>query len=126
MTQYNNLNVKLSNLKLNKLKSWIKDWRLKTKAALNLSSNVVGNCNDETDFSHKLPLTNTQVSRFCKAFMRNKSANIKLSKTQLHKAGLSGRFPGRVLRPLPKSLFIFKEKMDNIMNIITLLQNLVY
>ena len=58
--------------------------------------------------------------------MRNKSANIKLSKTQLHKAGLSGRFPGRVLRPLPKSLFIFKEKMDNIMNIITLLQNLVY
>ena len=34
---------------------------------------------------HKLLLTNTQVSRLCKAFVNNSSVNIKPSKTQLHK-----------------------------------------
>ena len=34
--------------------------------SLNLSSNVVGNSNNETNFSHKL-LTNTHVSRLGKA-----------------------------------------------------------
>ena len=47
MTQYNTLNVKLSNstcLKLNKLK---------------ISLNVVGDSNDEDNFPHKFLLTNT-------------------------------------------------------------------
>ena len=35
--------------------------------------------------SQLLLLTNTQVSRLRKAFAKNSSANIKLSKTQLHK-----------------------------------------
>ena len=51
MTQYNTLNVKLSNSQLNKLKSGIKNI---TQVTLNLSSNVVGDSNDETNFSHKL------------------------------------------------------------------------
>ena len=34
-----------------------------TKVALNLLSNVIGNSNDETNFLHKLLLTNRQVSR---------------------------------------------------------------
>ena len=42
-------------------------------------------------------LTNTHVSRLCKAFANNYSANIKLAKTQLLKIGLSGRFLGRLL-----------------------------
>ena len=46
--------------------------------------------------------TNTQVSNLRKAFVNNSSANIKLSKPQLHKIGQSrgvlGRLLGRLLR----------------------------
>ena len=47
MTQYNTLNVKLSNSQLNKLKSGIKTG---IEVTLNLSSNLIGNSNDETNF----------------------------------------------------------------------------
>ena len=57
MTQYNTLNIKLSNSQLNKLKSGIKKWYWS---------------NFET--------------------FGNSSANITLSKTQLHKIGQSGGF----------------------------------
>ena len=82
MTQYNILNVKLSNSQLNELKSGIKNG---TEVTLKISSNAIGDSNDDTNFPHKLLLTNTQVSRFRKAFANDSSANIKLSKTQLHK-----------------------------------------
>ena len=65
--------------------------------------NVVGDSYDENNFSHKLLLTNTQVSKLRKAFPKNSSANIKLSKTQLHKIGQSGGFLGRLLGPLLKT-----------------------
>ena len=100
MTQYNTLNVKLSNSQLNKLKSGIKNG---TEVTLKLSSNVVGDSNDENNFPHKLLLTNTQVSRLLKTFANGSSANIKLSKTQLHKIGQSGGFLGRLLGPLLKT-----------------------
>ena len=51
MTQYNNLNVKLSNSQLNKLKSAIKN---DTDVTLRLSSNMIGNSNNDTNFPHKL------------------------------------------------------------------------
>ena len=54
MTQYNSLNVKLSNSQLNKLKSTIKN---ETDVILRLSSNMIGNADDETNFPHKLLLT---------------------------------------------------------------------
>ena len=60
MTQYNTLNVKLSSSQLNKLKSAIKNG---TEVTLNLSLNLIGSSNDETDFPHKLLLTDTQVSK---------------------------------------------------------------
>ena len=63
-----------------------------TKVTLNLSSNVVGDSNGETNFPHRLLLTNTRVSRLRKTFANNLSANIKLSKTQLHKMGQSREF----------------------------------
>ena len=85
MTQYNTLKVKLSNSQLNnKLKSGIKDG---TEVNLKISSNITGDSNDKNNFPHQISLTNTQVSRLRKAFANNSSANIKLSKTQLHKIG---------------------------------------
>ena len=45
--------------------SGIKDGPRVTK---NLSSNVIGGTNDETNFPHKLLLTNTQVSKIRKNF----------------------------------------------------------
>ena len=55
MAQYNSLNVKLSNSQLNKLKSTIKN---ETDVILRLSLNMVGHSDDETNFPHKLLLTN--------------------------------------------------------------------
>ena len=48
-------------------------------------------------------LTNTQVSKLRKAFANSSSANVILSKTQLHKIGQSGGFLGRPLGPLLKT-----------------------
>ena len=100
MTQYNTLNVKLSNSQLNNLKSGIKNG---AEVTLKISSNVVGDSNDEIIFPHKLLLTNTQVSRLRKTFANGSSASIKLSKTQLYKIGQSGGFLGRLLGLLLKT-----------------------
>ena len=65
MTQYSTLNVKSFDSELNKLKLGIKNG---TEVTLKLSSNVVGDSNDENNFPHKLLLFITQVSKLCKAF----------------------------------------------------------
>ena len=65
---------------------------------------MVGDSNGETNFPHRLFLTNTRVSRLRKTFANNLSGNTKLSKTQLHKMGQSGEFFGRFRRPLLKTL----------------------
>ena len=100
MTQYNSLNVKLSNSQLSKLKSAIKN---ETDVVLRLSSNMVGNSNDNTNFPHELLLTNKQVENIRKAFAKNTSTDIKLSKTQLSKMIQSGGFLGRLLGQLLKT-----------------------
>ena len=76
MTQYNSLNVKLSNSQLNKLKSSIKN---ETDVVLRISSNMVSNSNDNTNFLHELLLTNRQVVNIRKAFAKNTSTDIKLA-----------------------------------------------
>ena len=91
MTQYNSLNVKLSNSQLSKLKSAIKN---ENDVVLRLSSNMVANSNDNTNFPHELLLTNTQVQNIRKAFANHLSTDIKLSKTQLSKMIQSGGFLG--------------------------------
>ena len=73
------MNVKLSNSQLNKLKSAIKT---ETDVVLKLSPNMIGNSDDETNFPHKLLLTNRQVTNLRKAFANYSSTDIKLSKTQ--------------------------------------------
>ena len=75
MTQYNSLNVKLSNSQLNKFKSAIKN---ETEVVLRLSINMIGD--NETNFPHKLLLTNLR-----KALANHVLTDIKLSKTQLSK-----------------------------------------
>ena len=75
MTQYNSLNVKLSNSQLNKLKSAIKN---ESEVVLRLSSNMIGNSDNETNFLHKLLLTNRKVSNLRKPFANNLATDIKL------------------------------------------------
>ena len=65
-----------------------------TEVTLTFSSNVVGDSNDETNFPHKLFLTDTQVLRFPKAFANYSSANAKLLKTKFAKKVQSGGFLG--------------------------------
>ena len=77
MTQYNSLNVKLSNSQLNKLQFAIKNG---TDVILRLSSNMIGNSEDEANFLLKLFLTNRQVANIRKAFTNHTSTDIKFSK----------------------------------------------
>ena len=65
-----------------KLKPGIKNG---TEVTLNLSSNVIGEFSDKTNFPHNLLSTDRQVSRLRIAFVNNLSANMKLSKAQLSK-----------------------------------------
>ena len=71
MTQYNTLNVKFSDSKLNKVKSRTK---YGTEVPLNLSSNliliIILMIMDKTNFPHKLLLADKQASRFHKAFAK--------------------------------------------------------
>ena len=77
LTQCNSLNVKLSNSQLNKLKSAIKN---ETEVVLRLSTFMIDD--NETNFPHKLLLTNRQVANLRKSFANHLSTDIKLSKTQ--------------------------------------------
>ena len=98
MNQFNSLNVKLSNSQLSKLKSSIKN---ETDVVLRISSNMVSNSNDNNaNFLHELLLTNRQVASIRKAFAKNTSTDIKLSKTQLSKMIQSGGFLGNLLDKL--------------------------
>ena len=71
MTQYSTLNIKLSNSKLSKSKSGIKN---DTEVTVNISSNVVSDFNDQNIFPHRLLLTNIQVLKLRKAFKNGSSA----------------------------------------------------
>ena len=58
---------------------------------------------DETNFPHKLWLTNREVANLHKAFANYLSMDIKLSRTQLSKMMQSVGFLGRLLGPLLKT-----------------------
>ena len=74
MTQYNSLNKKLSNSQLSKFKSATKN---EAEVVLRLSSNMIGD--NETNFPHKLLLSNKQVPNLRKAFANHSSTDIKNS-----------------------------------------------
>ena len=68
MTQYNKINIKLSNSQLNKLKSAIKN---ETEVIIRISPNMIGSSNNGTNFLHELLLTDRQISSIRKAFSNN-------------------------------------------------------
>ena len=100
MVQYNNLNEKLSNSQLHKLKSAIKN---KVEVSLWLSSNMIGNSDNKINFSQEVLLTNRQVVSHRKSFANNLSTDIKISETQLFKMIQSEKFLGKVIGPLLKT-----------------------
>ena len=63
MTQYNNLNVKLFNLELSKLKSGIKNG---TEVTLILLWNMIVNFNNETNVLHKYYILIHKLQGFVK------------------------------------------------------------
>ena len=101
------------------MKSGIKNG---TEVTLNLLSNVVGNSNDDTNFPHKLLITNGQVLRLRKALANNSSANINLSKTQLSKIGQTGEFIGRIPEQLllKTGLHLIKAVLKTLAKIISI------
>ena len=112
MTQYNTLNVKLSNSQLNKLKSAIKNG---TKVTLKILSNLIGNSKDETNFPYKLLLTDTQVSKIYKASANGSSANIKFLKTQFSKMIQSGGILGDLIAGIPQLMYLMgKEALKKV------------
>ena len=64
---------------------------------------MIGDSNEESNFPHKLLLTNRQVLNTCKAFASNTSADIKFSKTKLSEMVQLGGFRGKLLGPLLKT-----------------------
>ena len=82
MTQYGSVNVKLSDLELNELKSAAK---YESGVALRLSPSMISNSNDDSNFSYKLLLANTQVANLRKASTDSLSAKMKLPKTEVSK-----------------------------------------
>ena len=93
MTQYNSLNVKLSNSQLSKFKTAIKN---ETEVVLRLSSTMIGD--NEKNFPHQVLLTNRQVANICKAFENISLIDIKLSKTQWQSGGFLGGLFGPLLK----------------------------
>ena len=77
-----------------------------------MSSNIIGDSNDENNFPHKLLLTKTQVLKLHKAFPNNSTANIEPLKTLLYKLRQSGGFLGKRLGQLLKTgLSLMKNKL---------------
>ena len=64
---------------------------------------MIESFNDESNYPHKLLLSDSQFSKIRKTFSVGSSANIKFSKCQLRKIEQSGGFIGRLLGPLLKA-----------------------
>ena len=116
MTQYNNVNIKLSDSQLDQLKSATKN---ETRAYHQVWLIIL---NDEVNFPHKLLLTDRQVAHLCKGFENNLSANIKLLKTKLFKVIQLRGFLGKVLGPLMKvGLLLMKNMLQPLAKSVTIL-----
>ena len=77
---------------------------------------MVGKSNDNTNFPHKLLLTDRQVANIRKAFSKNLSRDVNFSKTQLLKMSQSGGFLGNLLSKLAGPLM--KVAMPSAKNVL--------
>ena len=73
---------------------------------MNIGLNLIGSSNDENNFSQKLLLTNTQISKVPKAFANGSSANITFSKIYLYKMILSGGVLGELIAGIPRLMYL--------------------
>ena len=81
---------------------------------MRLSPNMIGNFDDETNFPHKLFLTNRQVANLQNVFVNNTST--KLSNTQPFKMIQLGGSLGRLLKTgLPKMKNVIKPLATNVL-----------
>ena len=124
MTQYNRVNVKLSNSQLNKLISAIKN---ESDVVIRLSSNLIGDSNDKTNFPHELLLTGRQVSSTRKAFSNNSSVDIKnvlipLGLTASASAADAG-IHKNILGSGNTTLIVSNKDMDDLIKIVKFLQD---
>ena len=74
---------------------------------------MIGNSEDETNFPHKLLLTNRQVANLHKAFANHTSADIKLSKTQLSNMIQLGGFLAKLLKSITRNRITINEKCNS-------------
>ena len=102
----------MSNSQLSKLKFRIK---IGTEVTLNLSLTLIGKSNDETNFSHKLLLTDKQISKIRKAFANGSSVNIKFSKTHFFKMIQSRRliYPKYIEFPAFRIIYSVVNPFEN-------------
>ena len=87
MAEYSNVNVKLSDSQLNKLKTAVKN---KTRKTLRMNIKMFNGNN----LPHELLLTAIQKAKLRNAFKNYMSTDIKLSKAQIFKIFQSGGFLG--------------------------------
>ena len=93
MVEYTKVNVKLTNLQLNKLKKAVKN---KNSTTLQI---CIKNLNKE-DLPHESLLTTRQNTKLRNAINNNLATDIKLSKAQIKKLIQSGEFLGKLLSKL--------------------------
>ena len=96
MVEYNTVNVKLSNLQLNKLKSAVKN---KQGTTLRMNARMF----DGNNLPHELLLTTRQTTKLRNAIENNLQTDIKLSKAQISKIIQSGEFLSKILGSLLKT-----------------------
>ena len=96
MVEYSNVNVKLSDMQLKKIKTAVKD---KTGTTLRMSLKMF----DGDDLPHELLLTTWQKTKLRNAFNNNISTDLKHSRGQISKIIESGGFLARLIGPLLKT-----------------------
>ena len=96
MVEYTNVNVKLSDSQIKKVKDTVKD---NTGTTLRISFKMFNG----NDLPHELLLITRQKTKITNAFNNNTSTDLKLSKTQINKIIQSGGFLSRLLGPLLKT-----------------------
>ena len=97
MVEYSEINCKLTNVQLNKLKKVVKS---NEGATLRLGIKKF----NKDEHPHELLLTTRQNTKLCNAINNNSATDIKLSKAQIKKIIQLGGFLGKLLSKLADPL----------------------